>query len=139
MFKTLISSAVVVAALAVAGCGSSNDSTPTTETVVQTVTETVATTAEPPAEELTTDDQVAIAAANLAAARYCTAALGHVVGELPDPPSNAIIDRHIKTANRVIEIVEAKPDAARDAARELIRIARRCQSPVAGDVKRAMG
>lgn len=91
-----------------------------------------------PAEELTAADRVVIAAANLAAARYCTAALGHVVGELPNPPSNAVIDRHINTANRVIEIVEAKPEAARDAARELIRISRRCQSPVAGDVRVAM-
>lgn len=144
MSKLILTGATLAVALLLAGCGSSDDSSSsataaaeTTRTVVQTVTAPAAETPAP--ETLTTDDEVAIAAANLAAARYCTAALGHVVGDLPNPPTNAVIDRHINTANRVIEVIEAKPDAAREAGWELVRISRRCQSPIAGDVRAAMG
>lgn len=143
MNKITLTGATIAVALLLGGCGSSDDSSSstttaaeTTRTIVQTVTAPTAETPEP--EALTSDDETVVAAANLAAARYCVDALGHVVGDRPNPPSNAVIDRHIATADRLIEVIRAKPDAAREAGRELIRISARCQSPIARDVRRAM-
>lgn len=95
--------AVVCSAVVVAGCGGGGSD--------KKADQPSKTKRADSAKRLTDLENVQVAAANLAIARYCVQALSYKAGQRPNLPSDQVTLRKERTIDRLVELARKKPHA----------------------------